>query len=179
MLDNAQSSNRSPAWWQDDHEGGWQRVRSAMKRDWEQTKADLTAGRKGADLNQNVGDTVGQALGKQATPGPSTPNAMNAAELETHVRKAARSQDREAARWAKDAEKAIDKSQAEAGPYGRGWEQAEAPIRYGYGAASHYGIGWGDETESQLRAEWTGLNPAEPWEDVRIHVRRGWDEARR
>ena len=101
MLDNAQSSNRSPAWWQDDHEGGWQRVRSAMKRDWEQTKADLTAGRKGADLNQNVGDTVGQALGKQATPGPSTPNAMNAAELETHVRKAARSQDREAARWAK------------------------------------------------------------------------------
>jgi len=41
-------------------------VRRALKRDAEQTKHDLTRGRKGRDLDQDVDDTVAQAVGKRS-----------------------------------------------------------------------------------------------------------------
>ena len=48
-------------------------VKEALKRDLEQTKSDL--GIKGAqDLNQDVGDTVKQATGKEPVPPPFVPN---------------------------------------------------------------------------------------------------------
>lgn len=47
---------------------------SAMKRDLEQTEHDLTRGKKGEDLNQNVGDTIKQGLGKEPTPPLGVPN---------------------------------------------------------------------------------------------------------
>jgi hypothetical protein len=56
----------NPKWWNEEHESTWSRVKSAMKRDWEQTKADLSS--KGRDLDQDVGDTVKQAAGKQPIP---------------------------------------------------------------------------------------------------------------
>ena len=43
-----------------------------MKRDWEQTKADVSS--KGRELDQDVGDTVKQAAGKQPIPPLSQPN---------------------------------------------------------------------------------------------------------
>jgi hypothetical protein len=56
----------NPKWWNEEHESTWGRVKAAMKRDWEQTKADVSS--KGRDLDQDVGDTVKQAAGKQAIP---------------------------------------------------------------------------------------------------------------
>ena len=47
---------------------------SALERDWEQTKHDLTGGKKGVELNQDVGDTVKQGLGKEVTPPIPVPN---------------------------------------------------------------------------------------------------------
>ena len=61
-----------PKWWKPEHNGAWDRVKSAMKRDWEQTKADLTKG--GTELKQDAGDTVKQAAGKQAIPAAGEPN---------------------------------------------------------------------------------------------------------
>ena len=46
---------------------GWERVKDAFRRDWVQTKADLT-GEGARSLNQNAGDTVVQALGTAAMP---------------------------------------------------------------------------------------------------------------
>ena len=60
-----------PKWWNQEHDSAWDRVKDAMKRDWEQTKSDLTGGRKGRDLDQDVDDTVKQAAGKQSIP-PTT-----------------------------------------------------------------------------------------------------------
>jgi hypothetical protein len=57
---------RSPKWWTDQHTSSWDRVKEAFRRDWEQTKADVS--KKGQDLNQNVGDTVKQAFGKDPIP---------------------------------------------------------------------------------------------------------------
>jgi hypothetical protein len=46
----------------------------AMDRDLEQTKHDLTRGRKGKDLDQDVDDTVKQGVGADPIPPKSTPN---------------------------------------------------------------------------------------------------------
>lgn len=61
-----------PKWWTDDkHGSGWEHVKDALKRDWEQTKADLHVG--GRDLHQDVGDTVKQAVGKEPIPASTEP----------------------------------------------------------------------------------------------------------
>ncbi len=62
----------NPKWWNEEHESTWGRVKSAMKRDWEQTKADVSS--KGRDLDQDIDDTVKQAVGKQSIPPLSEPN---------------------------------------------------------------------------------------------------------
>ena len=60
------SALRDPSWWNDEHSTNWERVKKAMRRDWEQTKADVSDG--GQELNQSVGDTVRQAMGKEPIP---------------------------------------------------------------------------------------------------------------
>ena len=63
----------NPKWWNDEHESTWSRVKAAMKRDWEQTKADFSK-TKGRELDQDVDDTVKQAAGKQPIPPLNQPN---------------------------------------------------------------------------------------------------------
>ncbi len=62
----------NPKWWNQEHDGVWDRVKAALKRDWEQTKADVS--KHGTELDQNVGDTVKQAAGTQPIPPANTPN---------------------------------------------------------------------------------------------------------
>jgi len=62
-----------PAWWNEHYASAWDRVKEAMRRDWEQTKHDLSM-KGGHELNQNVGDTVKQAAGKEAIPSEDRPN---------------------------------------------------------------------------------------------------------
>ncbi|HVT43772.1 MAG TPA: hypothetical protein VMT00_05230 [Thermoanaerobaculia bacterium] len=53
-----------PAWYTDEHDNTWGRVKAAFKNDWEQTKHDF--GSKSArDLDQDVPDTVKQAVGTE------------------------------------------------------------------------------------------------------------------
>ena len=33
---------KDPGWWSEQHESTWSRLKSALRRDWEQTKADFT-----------------------------------------------------------------------------------------------------------------------------------------
>ena len=55
---------KKPSWWNNQHEGTWDRVKHAMKRDWEQTKHDFGS-KEAPDLDQSVGDTVKQMAGKE------------------------------------------------------------------------------------------------------------------
>jgi len=64
--------NTNPKWWNEEHTSAWDRVKAALKRDWEQTKADFHAG--GKDLDQDVPDTIKQAVGKQVIPPAGVPN---------------------------------------------------------------------------------------------------------
>ena len=141
------TANWQPKWWtKEQHESNWDRVKDAMKRDWEQTKNDFHAG--GRDLDQDVGDTVKQAAGKQAIPSRNQPNASDAS----------------------------SKSNLQ-------WSDVEVPTRYGYGARQQYGAqhaDWDDKLEARLKTEWeeTASSGRQRWEDVKSHVRRGYERAR-
>lgn len=58
----------------DHHKDDDSKLKDAMERDLEQTKADLTGDRKGQDLNQDVDDTLKQAAGKENIPPDGVPN---------------------------------------------------------------------------------------------------------
>jgi hypothetical protein len=46
--------------------GAWERIKEALRRDWEQTKFDLALG--GHQLNQAIDDTIEQARGAMPLP---------------------------------------------------------------------------------------------------------------
>lgn len=71
-MEHDKSAYRDPPWWNDNHSSGWERTKEALRRDWEQTKADVSDG--GHELNQHVGDTVKQSAGKEAIPPGNVPN---------------------------------------------------------------------------------------------------------
>jgi len=72
MATEMMTERRDPAWWRAEHSSGWDRVREAFRRDWEQTKHDF--GGDEPDLKQDVNDTVAQAAGKRSIPPPGVPN---------------------------------------------------------------------------------------------------------
>jgi hypothetical protein len=124
---------RSPSWWTDDHDSTWERIRSALKADWEQTKRDFSKSH-GRELDQSVGDTVKQMAGKEQPPIIAD------------------------------------------------WDDVEPGVRYGYGSSRYYrdeDDAWNDELETRLREEWGGLDSGRDWNEVRPHVRRGWEFGRR
>lgn len=148
---NASSRNRDPSWWDDSHSSAWERAKAAMRRDWEQTKADFSGGKQGRDLDQHVGDTVGQALGKKPIPPLSVPNPPDPGD-----------------------------AQPARGPENRdsSWDEVEGPSRYGFGAARFYNRDWDEDLETTVRGDWQSNYPDRPWNEAREHVRRGWDRGR-
>ena len=60
------STYKNPAWWDTENESAWDRVKSAFKRDWDQTKHDM--GGDEPDTDQKISNTVKQAAGKEAIP---------------------------------------------------------------------------------------------------------------
>jgi hypothetical protein len=68
----AMAARRNPKWWTREHDSAWERVKEAFQRDWEQTKHDF--GGDEPDLDQDVDDTVGQAVGSRPIPPPGQPN---------------------------------------------------------------------------------------------------------
>jgi hypothetical protein len=61
-----------PSWHKPEHAMQWDRVKEAVRRDWQQTKHDLHAG--GHELNQRVGDTMKQATGAVDIPSINAAN---------------------------------------------------------------------------------------------------------
>ncbi|MDP2341012.1 MAG: hypothetical protein Q8O67_08645 [Deltaproteobacteria bacterium] len=142
-----------PSWWSEERHGtAWQRVKEAMRRDWEQTKNDFTPG--APDLNQDVGDTVKQATGSVPMPPPTEQTPPSKGEIKHDVKKATK---------------------------GDAWADVESRVAYGYAARTHYATthpNWDDGLEGELRSEWNKANAATPWDEARVHVRRGFDAAR-
>ncbi len=166
------TKTNNPRWWGDTHTSGWERVKDALHRDWEQTKSDFTGGKKGKDLNQDVGDTVGQALGNKPIPPDDVPNPLDADD----VRKAARAQERAALKLDDETERGVKRTGTP--PEVMLWEDAQLPMRFGHGAGSHYASDWDDTLEPQLRKDWEESYPDQSWDEARELARRGWNHAR-
>jgi hypothetical protein len=66
-----------PAWYSEADDTAWEKVKAAFRRDWQQTKHDF--GGNVPDLNQQVGDTVSQAVGSKAIPpaNAKTPHSID------------------------------------------------------------------------------------------------------
>ena len=60
-----------PSWYTSEDDTAWEKVKSAFRRDWQQTKHDF--GGKEPNLNQQVGDTVAQATGSKPIPPGNAP----------------------------------------------------------------------------------------------------------
>lgn len=182
MLEEKSTPSRSPTWWKDDHETAWTRVKGAFHHDWQQTRSDVSGGRTGLDLNQSAGDTVAQALGNKRIPPDTITNPMTDAQRTAHVARAAKQMERSALELGEDEATAIDqKPPPRSNALGQWdkWDDAEAPLRYGYAASSYYpATEWDDDTEGRLRGEWDGMNPDLGWDEVRETVRHGWDHGR-
>jgi len=63
----AEHHHWQPTWYKPEHATGWDRVKEAFRRDWQQTKHDLHAA-GGHELNQKGSDTLKQAVGKESIP---------------------------------------------------------------------------------------------------------------
>ena len=142
------AEHQHPQWWSTQQTSTWERVKEALSRDWEQTKADFS-NEYGKDLDQNAGDTLKQAIGTEPIPAP-------------HQKTPA------------------DNSSGDARREAPQWTDAEPAIRYGYGAAHHYGDhkGWDDKVEDKLKGEWSDMRSGRTWNEAKSHVRYGWDRAR-
>lgn len=60
-----------PAWYTEEDDDAWDRIKEAFQRDWQQTKVDL--GGREPNLNQQIGDTLGQAAGIKPIPSANRP----------------------------------------------------------------------------------------------------------
>lgn len=137
---------RDPKWWSTEHGTTWERVKSALRRDWEQTKADVSAG--GRELDQDVDDTVTQAVGSTPVPPLDQKNPPDAKD-------------------AKDAQRARGWDDVEDSyRYGAG-------ARHEYKDTD-----WNDGLESKLKQEWEDLKTGRTWAETRDAAKHGWDRVK-
>ena len=124
-------SHKTPSWWNESHSSGWERTKEALRRDWEQTKADVTDG--GKELNQDVGDTVKQAAGKQPIPPADSPNPPDSwDDLEPAVRYGyGARQHFEKDEWNDELETRLQKDWDSTGSTSS-WERVKSAVRRGW-----------------------------------------------
>jgi hypothetical protein len=127
-----------PAWWNEAHANAWERVKEAMRRDWEQTKHDLHL-KGGHELNQAMADTVKQAAGKEPMPPidranpPKVIGEWNDDELPLEYGYSARNHYGPDRNWSEEMERALRREwEAGRAPSRRGWDEVRDAVRHGY-----------------------------------------------
>lgn len=132
-MNSIDPTTQIPKWWTTSHASGWDRVKEALRRDWEQTKADL--GANGSALNQDVGNTVRQALGKESIPLENVPNPESPRweDVEAAVRYGygARVQFGEMPEWDEEMETRLRQEWEGMGP-GRVWHDVRQFVHRGW-----------------------------------------------
>lgn len=129
-----------PSWWNTGHEGTWDRVKEAMRRDWQQTKQDLHI-KGGHELNQSAKDTVKQSTGKEPLPSieranpPKVIGNWDDAELPVEYGYAAREHYKDHSGWTTDLESKLKNEWTSAkDKTGRTWEDVRDHVKYGFEA---------------------------------------------
>ena len=129
-----------PSWWNEHHASAWERVKEAMRRDWEQTRHDVSM-KGGHELNQGIGDTVKQATGSERIPSDDRPNPpkvvgdWNDVELPLEYGFAAREQYDQYSAWSSELEGTL-RTEWETGraKTGRDWRDVREHVKRGFEA---------------------------------------------
>jgi len=97
-----------------EYPSGWSRIKRALSRDWEQTKSDFT-GTHGQDLDQQLGDTLKQAVGAAPIPRPGRRNhSIDFEEADLAYRFTRRDgRDANLRRWTPDPDRELSPNEAE------------------------------------------------------------------
>lgn len=138
---NIARNSQYPSWWTDQHTSSWDRTKMALQRDWEQTKADLSKS-KGQELNQGVGDTVKQALGKETIPAAGQPNVSterkdwDLAEPAVRYGYGARQHFAQHSSWGQELESTLRKDWENL-KSGRTWDEVKDFVRRGWNSATN------------------------------------------
>jgi hypothetical protein len=181
-----------PTWWSEQHASTWERVKAAMRRDFEQTKNDFGGG---PDLDQDVHDTLKQAAGVEPIPAPGTKTPPSAAELdeqqkdkrdqqsvdEGHAAFGNGEPQRSSTRPAPVSTSISSSITSPSGPPQPSFAEIESPLSFGYAASAQYKTRypmWTPELEAKLRTEWMAAPKARQWDDVSAYVRRGFESRR-
>lgn len=128
-----------PLWWDDTHATAWDRVKEALRRDWEQTKHDLHLP-GGHELNQSVTDTIKQATNREAIPADDGPNGPKVIGSWDDVEGPVAFGYSANARYAGDHEGWNDKLESELSTQwektkdagSRAWADVKSHVKYGY-----------------------------------------------
>jgi hypothetical protein len=121
--------HRNPAWWNEENDSAWERVKSAFKRDWDQTKHDF--GGREPDTDQDVDDTVKQAAGKQPIPPRGQPTQEEVEDAHRFGYGARRHYGQRFSRWDDSLETELRRDWS--GTYSdRDWDRYRDHIREGY-----------------------------------------------
>jgi hypothetical protein len=125
------NEHKNPDWWTDENESAWERVKLAMKRDWDQTKHDL--GGDEPDTRQTAGHTTRQAGGTEAIPPRGEP-AYEELEPAHRFGFGARAKyGDEYPEWDDELESQLRQEWEEVSPDRKqSWKQDRAAIRYGW-----------------------------------------------
>ncbi len=137
-----------PSWWGGKHTSTWDRVKEALARDWEQTKADFS-NEYGKDLEQGVTDTVKQAIGSAPIPAPhqktphppgvtATPARWSDAEAAIRYGYAASNHYASDHQWNDEVESKLAREWSGLYPE-RSWSESRGSVRYGWERARRDG----------------------------------------
>ena len=128
--DRSQSNSQRP--------NAWDRIKEALRRDWEQTKHEFGA-KTGHELNQDIGDTLKHAVGKQPIPSDDRPNppvvvdtwdnAEPAIQFGYEASPVFRAADRE---WSHALESALADRWRVLHVNGRPWDEVRGYVRHGF-----------------------------------------------
>jgi hypothetical protein len=122
---------KNPTWWNKDNDSSWERVKAAVKRDWDQTKHDMGANQP--DTKQNANDTVKQAAGKESIP-PRGAQVYEKAEPAFRFGYGARSNyGKKYPAWNKDLETQLRTDWTSSNPDAKGsWDENAEYVRSGW-----------------------------------------------
>src|SRR5215831_7571787 len=128
---------KNPKWWNKQYDSAWERVKAAFKRDWDQTKHDVGAHKP--DTDQNVGDTVKQAAGKQPIPPRGVPNYEETEDAYRFGYGARQEYGKRFQRWDSSLEGQLERDWRET-YQDRDWSRFRNSIRYGWDYEDRQGM---------------------------------------
>lgn len=121
-------AHQDPPWWNERHSSAWERIKEALHRDWEQTKAHVSD--SGKELNQDVAHTVKQSVGKERIPPADQPNP-GWVEVEPAVRYGHGARGHFSGQeWNEDLERQLEKDWHGTGE--NSWDRVKAAVRHGW-----------------------------------------------